>query len=74
MIPIQQRWEKAPRYYQVDINQDLWGQWVLTKRWGRSGTALGQTRRVACSSYAHALGLLAQIQQRRLQRGYCAIH
>jgi predicted DNA-binding WGR domain protein len=63
---------KATRYYQVDICQDLWGQWVLIQRWGRRGTALGQTRRVPCG-YADALNLLARIQRRRFQRGYCAV-
>ena len=48
MFPIQRRWEKATRYYQVEVCQDLWGQWVLIQRWGRRGTALGQTRRVSC--------------------------
>ncbi|CDH45978.1 WGR domain-containing protein [Candidatus Contendibacter odensensis] len=67
------RWEKAPRYYQVDVCQDMWGQWVLIQRWGRHGTALGQTQRVACDSYADGLHRLAQIQRRRLQRGYCTV-
>ena len=73
MTPIQQRWEKGTRYYQIDLCQDLWGQWVLIQRWGRRGTALGQTRRVACDSYTDGLHLLARIQQRRVQRGYCAV-
>ena len=73
MTPIRRHWEKATRYYRVDLNQDLWGQWVLTKRWGRAGTALGQTRRVACRGYADGLNLLAQIERRRFQRGYCAV-
>jgi predicted DNA-binding WGR domain protein len=55
MTPLHQRWEKATRYYQVDICQDLWGQWVLIQRWGRRGTALGQTRRIPCAAYADAL-------------------
>ena len=73
MTPIQQRWEKATRYYQVDICQDLWGQWVLIQRWGRRGTALGQTRCVPCAAYTDAMSLLARIQRRRVQRGYCVI-
>ena len=62
MTPIQQRWEKATRYYQVDICQDLWGPWVLIQRWGRCGTALGQTRRVPCDAYADALSLQAHAE------------
>jgi predicted DNA-binding WGR domain protein len=70
MTSIRRRWEKETRYYQVDLCQDLWGQWVVVKRWGRRGTALGQTRRVPCGSHADALNLLARIQRRRRQRGY----
>ena len=42
------RWEKATargiRYYEVDLDQDLWGEWRLTRIWGRRGTRLGQIR------------------------------
>lgn len=74
MTPIHQRWEKGTRYYQVDVGQDLWGQWMLVQRWGRRGTALGQTRCIPCGAYADALHRLAQIRRRRLQRGYCTIY
>ena len=73
MIPLHRRWERGTRYYQVEVSQDLWGQWVLIQCWGRRGTALGQTRRVPCAAYADALRLLARIQRRRIQHGYCAI-
>jgi predicted DNA-binding WGR domain protein len=73
MTPIQRRWVKETRYYQVELCQDLWGQWVVVKRWGRRGTALGQRRCVPCESYADALTVLARIQRRRSQRGYCAV-
>lgn len=73
MFSIQRRWEKATRYYQVDVCQDLWGQWVLIQRWGRRRTRLGQTRRIPCGSHAEALSLLTRLQRRRLQHGYCAV-
>lgn len=73
MTPIQRRLERGRRYYQVEVSQDLWGQWVLIQRWGRRGTRLGQTRRVPCTAYADALNLLARIQRRRLQHGYCVV-
>ena len=73
MIPLHRRWERGSRYYQVEINQDLWGQWILVQRWGQRGTRLGQTRRVPCDAYDDALHLLARIQRRRIQHGYGAI-
>lgn len=42
------RWEKAQRYYEAHLHQDLWGGWVLTKVWGRSGTLLGRAVHVPC--------------------------
>ncbi len=56
MTLLHQRWEKAPRYYQVDVCQDMWGQWVLIQRWGRRGTALGQTQRTACTGWRKSSG------------------
>lgn len=73
MIPLHRRWERGTRYYQVDLCHDLWGQWVVIQRWGRRGTALGQTRRVPCHSHAEALNLVARIEHRRLQHGYCKV-
>jgi predicted DNA-binding WGR domain protein len=73
MTPIQRRWVKETRYYPVELCQDLWGQWIVVKRWGRRGTALGQTRRVPCDSHSNAMRVLARIQRRRSQRGYCAV-
>ena len=33
------RWEKATalgvRYYEVDLDRDLWGEWRLARAWGR---------------------------------------
>lgn len=52
------RWEKNTRYYEVHVEPDLWGEWVLTRVWGRRGTALGQMRRAPCESYSEALAKL----------------
>ena len=64
------RWEKGSRYYEVYLHQDLWGQWVLTRCWGRRGSALGQVRSFPCASYPDALAQLEQIKKRRAQRYY----
>jgi hypothetical protein len=39
---IRRRWEKATRYYEVYLHPDLWGDWVLTRIWGRRGELLGR--------------------------------
>ena len=62
-------WEKPTargvRYYQVDLHQDLWGEWLLTQSWGRRGTRLGRVRVAPCSSHAEGLVQIAVIGKRR---------
>jgi predicted DNA-binding WGR domain protein len=74
MENLRQRWEKATergvRYYEIQVQPDLWGQWMVTRTWGRQGTTLGQTRHLPCPSYPTALSQWEKFNQRRLQRGY----
>ena len=64
------RWEKYTRYYELRVQQDLWGQWLLTRVWGRRGSALGQIRHELCESYAADLVKYAEAEVRRGKRGY----
>ena len=66
----QSRWEKATRYYVLRLEQDLFGDWVLTRVWGRKGTALGQLRRGFIVSHAEGLARLQKEETRRQGRGY----
>ena len=70
---IQQRWEKGTRYYEVYLQQDLWGDWVLTRVWGGRGTALGQVRNMPCAGYGDGLTILDEVRKRRKQRGYATV-
>ncbi|MCC8999828.1 MAG: WGR domain-containing protein [Candidatus Contendobacter sp.] len=71
------RWEKPTergiRYYEVDLHQDLWGEWLLTQVWGRRGTRLGQVRRVSCGSRAEGLVRITAILKRRWQHRYVMV-
>jgi predicted DNA-binding WGR domain protein len=71
--PLRLRWEKDTRYYEAHVEPDLWGGWVLTRIWGRRGTALGQMRRAPCDSYGQALDALEDVGKRREKRGYHAV-
>jgi len=64
------RWEKATRYYVLQLEQDLFGDWVLTRVWGRKGTALGQLRREPSISHEEGLARLKKAEARRQGRGY----
>lgn len=68
--PLRLRWEKETRYYEVHLQQDLWGSWVLTRIWGRRGSPMGQIRRAPCASYAEAVKQLAAVRSQRQRRGY----
>lgn len=64
------RWERDTRYYELRLQQDLWGDWLLTRVWGGKGKALGQVRRELCPSYASGVSLYADSIKRREQHGY----
>lgn len=64
------RWEKDTRYYLLQLEQDLFGEWVLTKVWGRKQSALGQLRREPFESQIQGLAQLSKEEKRRQSRGY----
>ena len=64
------RWERDTRYYELRVQQDLFGDWLLTRIWGRKGTALGQIRHELCESYAAGIVKFKQAEVRRDKRGY----
>lgn len=57
------RWEKETRYYEAHIEQDLWGEWVFTRVWGRRNSLMGQMKRVPCVSYEEAARRLATVDK-----------
>jgi predicted DNA-binding WGR domain protein len=67
---IRLRREKGTRYYEVHLHQDLWGEWVLTRVWGRRGTQLGRMVHNPCASYDDGCELLTAVQARRERRDY----
>jgi hypothetical protein len=61
--------EKA-RYYQVFLDQDLFGDWTLIKVWGGIGSKRGRMHSTGVASYAAGIELVDEIARRRSQRGY----
>ncbi|HEB77022.1 MAG TPA: WGR domain-containing protein [Methylothermaceae bacterium] len=64
------RWEKSGRYYEAHLQQDLWGDWVVTWVWGRRGHRLGQVKHVPCASRQEGEEMLRQLDRTRRRRGY----
>lgn len=67
---LRSRWEKDSRYYELRVQQDLFGDWLLTRIWGQRGSALGQLRHDLCADRAEALARYAEAEVRREKRGY----
>jgi len=64
------RWEKEGRYYEAHLHQDLWGDWVVTRVWGRRGQRLGQVKHVPCASREVGEAVLRHLDRTRRRRGY----
>ncbi len=62
--------DKGIRYYTAQLHQDLWGNWIVTRTWGRKGTHLGRSMNVLCESYEDGLEQLETVKSRRKQHGY----
>jgi predicted DNA-binding WGR domain protein len=57
------------RFYRLDVQPDLLGQWCVIREWGRIGRA-GQVRMVLYATAADAHEALAQQQRVKERRGY----
>ena len=64
------RWESATRYYEVFLQQDLLGDWVLSTSRGGLRNRLGALRHLALPSKDAAVGELVTLHKQRLKRGY----
>jgi hypothetical protein len=64
--------EKA-RYYQVFLDQDLFGDWTLIKVWGGIGSNRGRMHSTGVASYEAGIELVDEIARRRAHRGYANI-
>ena len=62
--------DKGIRYYSARLHQDLWGDWILTRTWGRKGTRLGRSMNVLCESYEDGMKQLKIVELHRKQHGY----
>ena len=67
-----ERWENPikQRYYMVYISQDLIGDYVVTRIWGKKGQPIGKILHTPCFSHKDALDMLESIRKKRLCRGY----
>jgi predicted DNA-binding WGR domain protein len=57
------------RYYRLDVQQDLFGQWCVIREWGRIGSA-GQMRSAPYPTSAEAEAALDKQRRAKERRGY----
>jgi predicted DNA-binding WGR domain protein len=57
------------RYYRMDVQPDLFGQWCVIREWGRTGST-GQTRCVPFPALHQAQAAIEQQRRVKLRRGY----
>ncbi len=57
------------RFYLLDVQPDLFGQWCFIREWGRTGSA-GQTRNVPYPTAAEAQAALERQRRAKERRGY----
>ena len=65
-----QDWCKNTRHYSVELKQNLFGQWIVLRRWGRVTALEGQSLEHPCESYDEGLEVLSAVAKRRAKRGY----
>jgi predicted DNA-binding WGR domain protein len=59
------------RFYLLDVQEDLFGLWLLVSEWGRIGCP-GQTRVVSFATSDQAQDALLRRRQAKERRGYAA--
>ncbi len=67
-----QDWRKNTRHYSCEVRQNLFGQWVVLRRWGRVSALKGQSLEHPCGSYEEGLEIFEIAVRRREKRGYKA--
>jgi hypothetical protein len=64
------RWHRDTRYYMVFLAKDLFGNWLITRIWGRQGSPLGGVKRDLCESFVDGYNDLKTIAARRKAHKY----
>jgi predicted DNA-binding WGR domain protein len=61
--------KRMHRFYRLDVQPDLFGQWCLMREWGRIGSG-GQTRSVPFPTREKAAAALDKHRRVKHRRGY----
>ncbi|MBD2258241.1 hypothetical protein [Pseudanabaena sp. FACHB-2040] len=64
------RWQKETRYYICRLEQDLFGQWLISSEWGGLRVGRRRLREELYDTYDLALARLEQVNRKRIRRKY----
>ena len=63
-------WRKQTRYYNFELKQNLFGEWVIVRSWGDIRSKRGRQMEQSCDSFQGAEKLFQQVIKRRQYRQY----
>ena len=71
----QQSWQRPSdrRHYHAELSQNLFGNWVLTCKWGHAYSRRGRSMETLCQDYEDGLRQMKRVAKRRSQRDYIEI-
>lgn len=61
--------DKPPRYYQLNIQEDLLAGWTLVREWGQQGSP-GRVKKDHFSTLEQAIQACISVRDAQVQRGY----
>ena len=64
-----QDWRKGTRHYRCEVKQNLFGQWVVLRQWGRVSAKQGQSLEHVCDRYEESLQIFESVEKWRAKRG-----
>ena len=63
-------WRRGDRIYSCALRQNLFGEWVLLRKWSGRRTGKGGQRETWCADFEDGQRLMQNILKRRRYRGY----
>ncbi len=67
-------WKSYSRYYHLSLSQTLFGEWVVTKKWGGLHTNIHGAKKHYCNPSTEltdeVAAIFAEVHKKRIARGY----
>ncbi|WP_204115959.1 WGR domain-containing protein [Shimia biformata] len=65
--------KRQRRFYELDVQKTLFGNWCLNRSWGRIGNQGGRSIEDVFGSESEANQALEALKSQKLRRGYASI-